>query len=112
MSLLPTQEVIEAHPLIQHHEQVHAIQGDEGRRVVILLKRISGETVDAQVQTEGVLTLTLNLLGEDVQVATTNRFLLPAGFEHVVIGVEAERAVNLFALQGVSDPQFEVEQPE
>jgi hypothetical protein len=74
--------------------------------------RASLEAAHADVQAERVLALAGDLRLKDIQVLAAYRLLPPAGLQDVVVGVEAEGAVDLFALEGVRSPRTEIGEAE
>jgi len=71
-----------------------------------------GKPVDRDAQPERVLTLPPHLGREHVQASPAHRFLPPLGFEHVAVGIEAERTVRLPAFQRACRPRIKIEEPE
>src|ERR1039458_8773616 len=107
-----SEKVVEANPALKHGHEVQSINSEKGRRLSVRGESILREALDAHKQPKGVLSLPANFGREDVSVFAACWGIPPARLDNVVIGVKAERAVNLLRLEDVCKARLHVEQRE
>jgi hypothetical protein len=108
MPFFGSDQIVKAYTVIVDSKQVCAVHGEDRRRLCVRILKRLGEPVNADEQTDSVLTFAADLCRKDIAVSSVCTNSAPAGFDYVVVSVESERSVYLLKGYAVRNSGFKV----